>query len=81
MFVEGGNVNLPISGVGYNFAPFATCPQERCDLGSLGTLDFSHDNGAFHLDAGDPFHFPGGTSRHIGVDILGGNLLYWVIPH
>ena len=53
---------------------------ERCDEGSLGTLDFSHDDGTFHLDTADPFNFPGGTFQHVLVDVFLGNFFYLVIP-
>lgn len=56
------------------------CDQERCDLGGIGTLDFSHDDNTVHLDTADPFNFPWGTLEHFGVDFILGNLWYYVIP-
>ena len=57
------------------------CPQKRCDLGSLGTLDFSHDNGTtFHLDSADPYTDLAGAITHGIVDYFLGNVWYQVIP-
>jgi len=77
--VEGGNANFPSSGLGFNF-DFG-CPNGRCDLGDLGTLDFSHGSGSsFHLDTGDPYTDALGAAAHFGVDLFLGNSGYWVIP-
>ncbi len=71
--------NFLSSGNGYDFTNFG-CPFERCNLGALGTLDFSHNKGrSFHLDTGDPNTFPVGTLRHL-VDVGLGNFWYTVIP-
>jgi len=57
------------------------CPQDRCDLGSLGTLDFSHGDGSFHLDTADPYNLlRGGIFVHGLVDVVLGNVWYQVIP-
>jgi RHS repeat-associated protein len=77
--VHGGNADFPDSGRGFDFSNLG-CPEDRCDLGALGTLDFSH-GGSFHLDTADPYNFwGGGTFLHFAVDIILGNVVYYVIP-
>ena len=73
--LNGGNFDFNGADL-FNFG----CSNNRCDEGALGTLDFSHMNGTFHLDTADPYNFPGGTLVHFGVDVLGGNLWYPVVP-
>jgi RHS repeat-associated protein len=82
--IEGGNVNffsLGTDSVGqsFNFTAFG-CSNERCDEGALGTLDFSHNNGMFHLDTADPYSGVWGALAHFGVDLILGNTAYWVLP-
>jgi hypothetical protein len=76
--IEGGNFDFQGASLFTGLANI--CPWKRCDEGSLGTLDFSHDDGTFHLDTADPYNFPGGTLVHIGIDVLGGNFGWGVIP-
>lgn len=81
---EGGNFDFSTTGLGYDFTNLGTnCAFGRCDEGALGTLDFSHNYGTtFHLDAGDPYNFPGGTLTHLGIDVIGGNAWWGAgIPH
>jgi len=74
--LEGGNFDFPYGKTNFGLQ----CPQERCDEGSLGTIDFSHHNGTLHLDTADPFHFPAGTLLHGLVDVFLGNFWYQAIP-
>lgn len=79
--LEGGNFDFanPADKFGNYVFDFG-CAEERCDEDGLGTLDFSHNDGTFHLDTADPFNFPGGTFLHLGVDLLLGNIYYFAIP-
>ncbi len=80
IYVDGGNANFSSTGPGFNFANFA-CPSGRCNLGALGALDFSHNHGTtFHLDTADPWSSLGFALLHLGVDVIGGNVWYTVIP-
>jgi hypothetical protein len=72
----GGNFDFQAQSLG----AFLNCVNERCDEGGLGTIDYSHNDGTLHLDTADPFNFPGGTFLHTAVDVLLGNLFYFVIP-
>jgi RHS repeat-associated protein len=57
------------------------CQHLRCDLGTQGTLDFSHGNNTVHLDTADPFsEFGLGLLVHFGVDVIWGNMGYGVLP-
>ena len=84
LFVAGGNVNFPSLGSNpnegsYNFAAWGlACPNNgRCDDG----FDFSHGNGdSFHLDTADPYNGVGNALAHFGVDLILGNVVYWVLP-
>jgi hypothetical protein len=90
--VEDGNANF-VNPDGKNGQLMfgSGCPNKRCDLDGLGTLDFSHGTGAmFHLDTADPFSSrgglsvfglsPGGLFLHGLVDYIGGKSVMWVIP-
>jgi hypothetical protein len=79
--LQGGNFDftIPVDQFGNYLLDFG-CSHERCDEGSLGTLDFSHNDGTFHLDTADPFNFLGGPFMHLGVDLLLGNVFYFAIP-
>ena len=83
-YVEGGNVNFSSSGfdatTNTSFSFGFGCKKGRCDLGALGTLDFSHNNGYFHLDTADPWSSLGSAFLHLVVDVIGGNVVYSVIP-
>src|SRR5208337_4781733 len=72
--LQGGNFEFPYGDTAFGL----NCPQMRCDEGSLGTIDFSHDTTppSLHLDTGDPFNFPAGTIMHGFVDVFLGNLWY-----
>jgi hypothetical protein len=81
--IQGGNVNFPVWGTAQSGGLFdffswgAACPNNgRCDDG----LDFSHKNGMFHLDTADPYNGVGNALAHFGVDIILGNVVYWVLP-
>jgi hypothetical protein len=74
--LAGGNFDFQ----GASLFSSLECPDATCDLGAIGTLDFSHGDGTFHLDTADPYSFPGGTLLHFGVDVVLGNLWYAVIP-
>ena len=73
---EGGNFDFPFGNTNFG----RNCPQERCDKGSLGTIDFSHNNGTLHLDTADPFTDVAGLFTHGLVDVFLGNYWYQVIP-
>ncbi len=79
--IEGGNFDFlnPVDQFGNPIIDLS-CPMERCDEGRLGTLDFSHNDGTFHLDTADPYNFPGGTLEHFFVDLFLGNFFYVAIP-
>jgi RHS repeat-associated protein len=82
--IEGGNANFSSygttsNGQSFDFGNFG-CPEERCDQGALGTLDFSHNNAMFHLDTADPYSGVWGALAHFGVDLILGNTAYWVLP-
>ncbi len=85
LYIEGGNVHFPSFDPegSYSFNSFKLgCPNARCDLGALGTLDFSHPNPTptFHLDTADPYTDVFGALVHFGVDVILGNVAYTVIP-
>jgi len=75
----GGNFDFNNLNAQGNAIINVLCPQQRCDEGELGTLDFSHNDGTFHLDTSNPFNFPWGTLEHL-VDVGLGNFWYYVIP-
>ena len=84
--LAGGNFDFPNSTINangnassFNFNCGFT---GRCNFGGNGfaTLDFSHNNGTFHLDTGNPWDFPFGTAAHTLVDVFLGNYWYQVIP-
>jgi hypothetical protein len=75
--LQGGNFDFEASD---SLLASLSCPMERCDEGSIGTIDYSHDDGTLHLDTADPFNFPGGTFLLLGVDFILGNFFYFVIP-
>jgi RHS repeat-associated protein len=75
--VQGGNVDFNNVGANgqliFNFG----CDNDRCDNG----LDFSHDQGnTFHADTADPYNDVVSAFEHFGVDIIGGNFVWNVIP-
>ena len=84
IYVDGGNANFSSSGydatTGTGFSFGFGCGMGRCDLSGLGTLDFSHNNDYFHLDTADPWNSLGSALLHLGVDVIGGNVGYTVIP-
>jgi RHS repeat-associated protein len=80
--LEGGNFHFPsedANGISI-FSSFSCGSTKRCDVGSLGTLDFSHNDGTLHLDTADPFNFPVGAFTHGLVDVFLGYYWYEVIP-
>jgi RHS repeat-associated protein len=83
LMLEGGNFDFPNQTVNpstgeatsFNFGCFGN----RCG-GPFGTLDFSHNDGTFHLDTANGWNIPFGTLVHVGVDVFLGNYWYEVIP-
>jgi hypothetical protein len=75
--LEGGNFDFQVSA---SLLGSLNCPEERCDEGGLGTIDYSHNDGTLHLDTADPFNFPIGTLEHTVVDFFLGNIFFFVIP-
>lgn len=76
-FLKGGNFNFNISKE-FHDAGTALCGgNNRCDNG----LHYTSVNGNFfvHLDTANPSRDVWSAILHIG-DILGGNVLWWVIP-
>lgn len=65
-----GNLLIPIDGQYVDPNEFG-CAFSRCGL--MDTLDYSHGDGTFHVDTGNPWFFPIGTVAHSFVDLLGGN--------
>jgi hypothetical protein len=61
------------------FATRFGCFGNRCG-GPFGTLDFSHNDGTFHLDTANGWNIPFGTLVHVGVDVILGYYWYEVIP-
>lgn len=76
--IKGGNFHF--TGADSFHALINVSPHQRCNQGSLGTLDFSHGRNSLHLDAANPFNFPIGTFRHLIIDIIGGSYWHAVIP-
>lgn len=72
----GGNYDfltssVQISGQGINPSSFG-CFDSRC--GTFNSLDFSHDDGTFHVDTANVWSMFGiGALVHFGADIIGGN--------
>jgi hypothetical protein len=80
-WLEGGNYNFPFTGIQINGQAASAydfgCSSERCNFNGLGSLDYSHNNDAFHVDTADPFFFPIGTFLHVFVDMFLGNIPPW----
>jgi RHS repeat-associated protein len=70
-----GNLLIQINGAYVDPNEFG-CGSSRC--GILDSLDYSHHDGTFHIDTGNPYAFPVGTLAHLGWDIVGGNTVWLV---
>jgi RHS repeat-associated protein len=77
--LQGGNFDFTNVGNGAAIFNFG-CSMDRCDMDSLGTLDFSHNDGTFHLDTASPYTLPFGALVHLGVDVILGSFWYQFIP-
>ncbi len=79
--LAGGNFDFanPLNDQGNPIISLDCGQTERCDQGAFGTLDFSHNDGTFHLDTADPYNIRGAL-EHFAVDIVLGNIWYYVIP-
>jgi RHS repeat-associated protein len=68
-YVSGALAGQPIFNLG--------CTHNRCNDG----LDFSHGDGTFHLDTANPYSGLGGAVMHLGVDVIGGQFMYFIPRH
>jgi|GEM_PF-4163778 hypothetical protein len=76
--IKGGNFHF--TGASNFLSLMNGSRHKRCDMGRLGTLDFSHGRDSVHLDAANPYNFPVGTFKHLILDIIIGNCWQAIIP-
>ena len=73
--LEGGNYNYSNDSVRIQGQPFDPndlgCLAHRC--GTFNSIDYSHGNGTFHLDAANPWFIPIGSVVHLFVDVIAGH--------
>lgn len=74
--MQGGNYDFSISAVQINDQPIDPssfgCFASRC--GAFDSLDFSHNDGTFHVDTANVWSMLGfGAIVHLGFDLIGGN--------
>jgi len=70
---QNGNPIIQVNGQFVNPSDFG-CSFSRC--GVFDSLDYSHGDGTFHVDTGNPMFFPVGSLVHFGWDIIGGNTVW-----
>jgi len=69
----GGNYDFPYGDIKINGQPVDPIDFQCSRCGAFNTLDFSHNDGTFHVDTANPWFIPIGSVMHLVVDLIGGH--------